>query len=48
MRDQPPTVCFLMETRLDKKGFEKHCRDILFPNKFIVQKPDAREGLVLL
>lgn len=33
VRDQAPTVCFLMETRLDKDGFEKKCREITFPNK---------------
>ena len=48
VRDQAPTVCFLMETRLDKKGFEKHCRDILFPNMFIVQKANLGGGLALL
>ena len=51
-------VCFLMETRLDKKGFAKHCREVPFPNKFIrevpfpnkfiVKKPDFGGGLALL
>ena len=34
-------VCFLMETQLDKKGYAKHCRDVPFPNKFIVKKPNS-------
>ena len=38
---------FLMETWLDKKGFEKHCREIPFPNKFIVRKLDSGGGLAL-
>ena len=48
MKDQAPILCFLMEMRLDKKGFEKHCRDIPFPNKFTVKKPNSGGGLVLL
>ena len=41
-------MCFLMETRLDKKGFDKHCRKITFPNKLIVKKPNSGGGLALL
>ena len=48
MKDQDLMVCFLMETRLDKKGFEKHCREIPFPNKFIVKKPGSGGGFALL
>lgn len=48
MKDQAPTVCFLMETRLDKEGFANHCRDLPFPNKFIVKKPYSGGGLALL
>ncbi|XP_050241207.1 uncharacterized protein LOC126690119 [Quercus robur] len=44
VRDQAPTVCFLMETRLDKKGFAKHGRDLPFQNKFIVKKPYSGGG----
>ena len=44
MRDQIPTVCFLMETRLDKEGFKKHGRELPFPNKFIVKKPYSGGG----
>ena len=48
MRDQAPTVCFLMETRLDKEGFEKHGRELPFPNNFIVKKPYSGGGLALI
>ena len=48
LKDQAPTVCFLMETRLNRKGFDKHCREIKFPNKLIVKKHDSRGGLALL
>ncbi|XP_030941442.1 uncharacterized protein LOC115966334 [Quercus lobata] len=48
VKDQAPMVCFLMETRLDKKGYAKHCREVPFPNKFIVKMPDSGGGLVLL
>ena len=43
-----PTVCFLMETRLDKTGFEKYCREVKFANKLIVKKHDSGGGLALL
>ena len=48
MRDQAPKVCFLMETRLDKEGFDKHCRELPFQNKLIVKKPNTGGGLVLI
>ena len=48
MREQAPDVCFLMETRLDRDGFEKHCGDLLFKNKLIVKKPNSGGGLALL
>ena len=48
MKDQAPTICFLLETRLNKKGFDKHCREIKFPNKLIFKKHDSRGGLALL
>ena len=41
MKEQAPDVCFLMETRLDRSGFEKHCGDVPFKNKFIVKKPNS-------
>ena len=48
LKDQAPTVCFLMETRLNKTGFEKHYREVKFPNKLIVKKHDSGGGLALL
>ena len=48
VRDEAPTVCFLMETRLDKEGFKHHCRELAFPNKFIVKKPHSGGGLALV
>ena len=48
VRDQAPTVCFLMETRLDKEGFMHHCRELAYPNKLIVKKPDSSGGLALV
>ena len=48
MRDQAPIVCFLMETRLDKEGFEKHGRELPFPNNFIVKKPYSGGSLALI
>ena len=48
VREQAPNVCFLMETRLDRSGFEKHCGDVPFKNKLIVKKPNSGGGLALL
>ena len=48
MRDQAPKVCFLMETRLDNDGFMYHCRELAYPNKLIVKKPDSGGGLALV
>ena len=30
VKDQDPKVCFLMGTRLDKEGYDKHCREVPF------------------
>ena len=48
MKEQAPNVCFLMETRLDRGRFEKHCGDLPFKSKFIVKKPNLGGGLALL
>ena len=48
VREQVPTICFLMETRLDKEGFDKLYGNLLFQNKFIVKHPDSGGGLALL
>ena len=46
--EQALTVCFLMETRLDKEGFEKLYGELPFPNKIIVKQPDQGGGLALI
>ena len=48
VREQAPTVCFLMETRLDKDGFENLYSDLPFQNKIIVKHPNAGGGLAFL
>ncbi|XP_075660868.1 uncharacterized protein LOC142630717 [Castanea sativa] len=48
VKDQAPKIFFLMETRLVKKGYKKHCKDLPFPNQFIVKKLDFGGGLALL
>lgn len=48
MRKQTPKVCFLMETRLDRDGFNRHCIDLHSPNKLIIKKPDSRGGVAFL
>ena len=48
MREQAPTVCFMMETRLDKDGFKNLYSDLPFQNKIIVKHPNAGAGLAFL
>ena len=48
MREQVPTVCFLMETRLDKDGFVKLYGNLPFQNKIIVKHLDSGGGLAFL
>ena len=48
MRKQDPIVCFLMETRLEKEGFEKLYKDLLFQNRIIVKQPDERGGCIVV
>ena len=48
MREQAPTVCFLMETRLDKDGFESLYGNLPYHNKIIVKHPDSGGGLAFL
>lgn len=41
-------VCFLMETRLDKEGFEKLYSNLPFLNRVIMKRSDFGGGLELL
>lgn len=48
MREQVPNVYFLMETRLDKEGFEKLYNNLPFSNRIIVKHPDSEGGLAFI
>ena len=48
MREKDPTICFLIETRLDKDGFENLYSKLPFQNKVIVEHPNASGGLAFL
>ncbi|XP_030924482.1 uncharacterized protein LOC115951403 [Quercus lobata] len=48
VREQAPTICFFMETRLDKDGFVNLYSNLPFNNKIIVKHPDAGGGLAFL
>ena len=48
VKDKAPNICFIMETRLDKKGYKKHYKDLPFPNQFIVKNPNSGGGLALV
>ena len=41
-------MCFLMETRSDKEGFNTLYGNLLFQNKIIVNHPDGGGGLAFL
>ena len=41
-------MCFLMETRLDKEGFDKLYSNLQYQNKVIVKHSDSGGGLALL
>ena len=41
-------VCFLMETRLDREGFEKLYGDLPYRNHIIVKQPDTGGRLAML
>ncbi|XP_075660062.1 uncharacterized protein LOC142629896 [Castanea sativa] len=48
MREQTPNVCFFMETRLDKEGFEKLYDNLPFPNWIIAKNLDSGGGIALI
>ena len=48
VRDQAPMVCFLMETRLDKEGFDYFCGDLPFPNRIVVKNPNCGGGIAMI
>jgi len=48
VREQAPNVCFLMETRLDKEGFNRLYGELSYLNRIIVKNPDMGGGLALL
>ena len=48
MREQAPTVYFLMETRLDKDGFESLYGNLPYQKKIIVKHPNSGVGLAFL
>ena len=48
MKEKDPTVCFLMETRLDNEGFENLYNNLPFHNRIFAKHPNAGGGLALL
>ena len=48
MREQAPNVCILMETRLDREGFDRLYGELPYSNRIIIKKPDLGEGLALI
>ena len=48
VKDQDPKVCFLMETCLDKEGYDKHCKEMPFQDKLIVKRLNSGGGLALI
>ena len=48
MKEQAPSICFLMETRLDKEGIKHWCKELPYKNCFVVKKLSLGGGLALL
>ena len=48
VREQAPNVCFLMETRLDREGFNRLYGELPYSQKIIVKQPDMGVGLALI
>ena len=48
VKEQVPTVCFLIETRLDTDGFNNLYGNLPFQNKIIVKHLDSGGGLAFL
>ena len=48
VKEQAPSICFLMETRLDREGINHWCKELPFKNCFVVKKPGHGGGLALL
>ena len=48
VREQALIVCFLMESRLDKDGFENLYGNLPYQNKIIMKHPNSGRGLALL
>ena len=48
VREQAPTMCFLMETQLDNEGFLKLYENLPFPNRIIVKHPNSGGCLALI
>ena len=48
VKEKDPTVCFLMESRLDKEGFQNLYSNLPFQNRIFAKHPNAGGGLALL
>lgn len=48
MKDQAPSICFLMETKLDREGLNQWCKELLYKNRFVVKKPSLGGKLALM
>ena len=48
MKEQAPSICFLMETRLDREGLNHWCKELPYKNRFVVKKPGMGGGLALM
>ena len=48
VKEQGPSICFLMETRLDRDSINFWCKELPYKNKFVVKKPGLGGGLVMM
>ena len=48
VKEQAPSICFLMETRLDREGINYWCKELPYKNMFVVKKPGLCGRLALM
>ena len=48
VKDQAPSICFLMETKLDRKGINYWCKELPYKNRFVVKKPSLGGRFALM
>ena len=48
MKEQGPSICFLMETKLNTEGINFWCKELPYKNKFVIKKLGLGGGLAMM